>query len=192
MKKCFILAALLAVAMSANAQWFNFSNNNNRYGAGGHIGLAGWNSEYSDFGTGFSLSAWGVYVDFLQGGPEHKWDNHVVDTKYNDSVAFHINAGYQIPILPWLRIMPMVGYCQTNAGLTDATTVNINVDEDHIADMYHDYDVTPGTRKHHFNFGCGLFVQPIRWVEIYAVGSRYAIYGGISFNFGSLVDPEQL
>lgn len=191
MKKGFILVALIAVAMSANAQWFDFSNNNNRYGAGGHLGLAGWNSEYSAFGFGVSLAAWGVYADFLKAGPEHKFDNHVNNTLYNDSVAFHINAGYQIPVLPWLRIMPLVGYLQTNAGITDASTVNIDVDENS-AEMYHDYDVTPGTRRHHFNFGVGLFVQPIRWVEIYAIGSRYAIYGGISFNFGSLVDPEQL
>jgi hypothetical protein len=104
-------------------------------------------------------------------------------------VAFHINAGYQIPVLKWLRIMPMVGYCQTNAGLTDATTVNVDVNEN-TTSIFHDYDVTSGTRKHHFNFGAGLFIKPIRWIEIYAIGSRYAIYGGISINLDSFIGIE--
>lgn len=187
-KSILFFAALMAVVMSANAQWFDFSNNKERAGIGVHFGMAGWNSEYQDFGAGVSLNVMGVYLDILQGGPAHKYDNHVTNTIYDDSVAFHINAGYQIPVLPWLRVMPMVGYHQSNAGKTDATTVNIEVDGEYSASMYHDYDVTPGTRKHHFNFGCGLFVQPIRWLDIYAIASRYAIYGGLSFNLGAFID----
>ena len=191
MKKNIILVALLmAFAFNANAQWFDFSQNNERAGVGFQLGAAGWNSEYSDFGFGASINIYGVYVDFLQGGPEHKYDNHVTSTLYEDSVAFHINLGYQIPVLPWLRITPLVGYHQTNAGLTDATTVNIDVDDDHSARIFHDYDVTPGTRKHHFNFGCGLFIQPLQWFEIYFIGSRYALYGGISINLTNFSDLD--
>jgi hypothetical protein len=189
MKKFFLIVTLLTFALSSNAQWFDFSNNYDRYGVGFHLGMAGLNSEYHDLGTGVSINVMGFYLDFLQGGPAHKHDIHVTNTLYNDSVAFHINAGYQIPVLKWLRIMPMVGYCQTNAGLTDATTVNVDVNEN-TTSIFHDYDVTSGTRKHHFNFGAGLFIKPIRWIEIYAIGSRYAIYGGISINLDSFIGIE--
>lgn len=186
MKKLLFLAALMAVAMSVNAQWFDFSSNADRYGAGFNLGMAGVKTDYRDIGTGISLNVCGVYLDVLQAGPNHKYDNHIENKQYNDSTAFHINLGYQIPVLSWLRIAPMVGYCQTNAGITDASTININTDRDNGFDFYHDYDVTPGTRRHYFNAGVGLFVQPIRWVDIYAIGTLHAIYGGISINMGSI------
>jgi len=191
MKKSIFIAALMAMTMGANAQWLDFSTNNERYGAGFHVGMAGWNCEYSDLGFGVSLNLLGMYFDYMKAGPEHRYDNHVTNTLYDDSVAWHLNVGYQIPILPWLRVMPLIGYCQTNAGITDATTVNIEVDDNNNARMFHDYDVTPGTRRHYFNFGGGLFIQPIRWAEIYAVGSRHAIYGGISLNLSAFVNSEE-
>lgn len=188
MKKSIIIVALMAMVMSANAQWFDFSNNKDHYEVGFNCGLVGWNTEFSGFGAGASINVMGVYLDYLQTGPMYKYDNHVVDALYDDSVAFVINAGYQIPVLPWLRVMPMVGYCQTNNGYTDAMTVNIEVDDDHDARIYHDYYVAAGSRRHHFNVGVGLFVQPIRWLEIYAIGSMNALYGGISINLGALKD----
>ena len=190
MKKSIIIVALMAMFMGASAQshWFNFANNKDRFGVGFNCGLVGWHTEFSDFGAGASINVMGVYLDYMQAGPKYKYDNHVIDALYEDSVAFVINAGYQIPVLPWLRVMPMVGYCQTNNGYTDATTVNVEVDDDHSARIYHDYYVAAGSRRHHFNFGAGLFVQPIRWLEIYAVGSMNALYGGISINLGAMKD----
>lgn len=185
-----LLVALLAVAMSAHAQWFDFSNNNNRFGLGLHMGQLGMNTDYSDFGGGVSVNAFGVYVDFAKAGPEHRYDNHVNNTMYEDSVAYTISLGYQIPVLPWLRLMPVVGYCQNNSGLTDASTVNVDVDEN-TATVYHDYYVSGGSRQHHFNFGLGLSVTPVKWVDIYAIGSRHGIYGGISINLGAFATPEE-
>ena len=176
--------AFVAFAMSASAQWFDFSQNNGRLGLGFHIGQVGRGTDYTDIGGGVSLNVFGVYFDVVQAGPEHKYDNHVTNTLYNDSVAFDIKLGYQIPVLPWLRLMPVVGYCQTNAGITDATTVNVQVDGEYDASIYHDYEVTSGTRKHYFNAGLGVSVRPIRWIDIYAVGSLKSIYGGISINLG--------
>lgn len=185
MKKILILATILFVAMTGRAQWFDFSNNSERAGIGFHLGQMGMHTDYTDFGGGFSVNVLGVYFDFSKAGPEHKFDNHVTNTLYNDSVAWSINLGYQIPVLPWLRLVPVVGYCQTNAGLTDATTVNVDVDSDHNASIYHDYDVTEGTRQHYFNFGLGLSVSPIKWIDLYFFGTNHSMYGGISLNLGA-------
>ena len=161
MKKIVILVAMALVAMSANAQFLDFSSNDNRLGFGIQIGQSATGTEYAKLGFGISLSAMGGYIDFLRVVPDHQYDNHVTNTIYDDSSSFNINIGYQIPIFPWLRLMPLVGYCQTN------------------------YDVTPGSRKHYYNLGLGLFVQPIRWIDLYAIGSMRGIYGGISFNLGA-------
>ena len=191
MKKGFIMMALVVMAAGAHAQWLDFSQNSNRYGIGFHLGQVGLGCRYDDFGAGASINAWGVYVDFAKAGPEHKYDRHVTNTLYNDSVAWTLSLGYQIPILPWLRLMPVVGYCQTNAGLTDATTVNVDVDtETSSASIYHDYDVTPGSRKHYFNIGAGIAVRPIKWIDIYAVGTMHAIYGGISLNLNAFARED--
>ena len=188
MKKSIFFAALVAVSMTASAQWFDFSNNASRYGIGVHIGEIGRSTDYSDIGGGFSINVLGVYFDYSQAGPEHRYDNHVTNTLYNDSVALTVHLGYQIPVLPWLRIVPVLGYCQTNAGITDATTVNVNVDDNNNASIYHDYDVTDGTRKHRFNAGIGLALTPVRWIDVYAIGTMHSVYGGISVNLGAFRD----
>lgn len=176
----FICALLLAFACnSVNAQFLDLANNNNRLTVGFQIGEAGWHTDYAGLGLGASLSVCGVYVDFLLSPPEHQHDNHVNQTLWNDDEAFTINVGYQIPITSWLRIAPIVGYSQTNYGITDMSTVNIEVNENS-GSIYHDY--YPQERFHEFNFGGGLFIQPIKYAEIYAVGTRRAIYGGISLN----------
>lgn len=181
MKKTLFLSLLVAFTVSANAQWFNLANNAGRFTLGVNLGEVGLNCPYQAFGVGVSFSAYGGYIDFIYAGPEHQFDNHVTATQYNDSAAFAINLGYMIPVLPWLRVMPMLGYCQTNAGITDASTVNIEVNDDN-ASMYHDYNVTPGTRNHRFNFGAGIEIRPLKWFNIYGVYTNNAIYGGISLN----------
>ena len=184
-KKILILATLVALAVSAKAQWFDFSNNDERLTLGFHLGANAVGTEYSNFGFGASLSVMGVYMDFMRVIPAHKYDNHVEYTVYDDSASLTINLGYQIPVLSWLRIMPLVGYCQTNYGKTDASSINFSNSDDYNPTLYHDYDVTPGSRKHYFNYGVGLFVTPVQFMDIYAIVSSKAIYGGISVNLAA-------
>ena len=100
------------------------------------------------------------------------------DTKWNDHVAFCINAGYQIPILRWLRLMPLIGYAQTNDGITDASVTIWEIDEDS-SDTYHPYKVTRGSRSHYFNYGGGLSIQPCKWFSINLIATNNALYGGV-------------
>lgn len=186
-KTILIIATMVAFVMSANAQLFDFSSNIGRVGIGVQGGQSMPKTEYSEFGFGLSLQMYGVQVDFINVVPAHKYDNHVTNTLYRDSASFNINLGYQIPVLPWLRIMPMIGYSQTNYGDTDATTVNIDADEN-TATMYHDYDVVSGSRQHYFNYGVGLSLTPFKYVDIYGVYSAQAIYGGIAINLNAFRD----
>lgn len=191
MKKfLFLLAGMMTVATAAQAQWFDFSENKGRCGLGLHLGLAGWNADYSHFGWGPSLTIGGVYLDFIEGGPEHKHyaEFQTESPLFNDSTTFLFNVGYQFPIRPWLRVMPLIGYCQTNAGITDTSRFVADYHNGARISRYHPYTVTPGSRRHNLNVGIGVFVQPFRWAEFYAVGSLHALYGGISINLAAFVD----
>ena len=150
-----ILAVLFAFACnSANAQFLNLADNNQRITFGVQLGEAGWQTNYPGFGWGISASICGVYLDFLLSPPQHKNDHHVNQSRPLDDEAFAINVGYQIPLFSWLRIAPIVGYSQTNYGYTDMSSVHIHVDEgSHSGSIYHDY--FPQERFHDFNFGGG-------------------------------------
>lgn len=185
MKKVFILIALISVAVSASAQkMFDFESNTMRLEAGLNIGQAGSFTPYARWALGANLLAFGVYVDYLKAEPQHKYADagEISDAKWDDTVAFCINAGYQIPILKWLRIMPLVGYAQTNEGITDGSKLRVDADEDSI-DFYHPYKVTEGTRTHYFNYGGGVSVQPCKWFSINLCATRTALYGGVGINF---------
>lgn len=181
--KRILISSILALfaAMTANAQYFDFSLNNGRIETGFNAGQVGTTTQYARFGSGAHILAWGAYLDFTVATPQHRYDSHVSDTQWNDNKVIVINTGYQIPVVKWFRLMPLVGYVQTNEGLTDASTINISTGEES-GTFYHDYTVTPGTRKHYFNFGGGISVQPIKWFSISMMYTRYAIYGGISLN----------
>jgi hypothetical protein len=59
---------------------------------------------------------------------------------------------------------------------------------EHHGRIYHDYHATE--RFHYFNYGGGIFIQPFRHVEFYAVGTVRAIYGGISLNLSNMADSK--
>lgn len=196
MKKSIILVAMMAAVMSASAQWFDFSNNKHRYEIGVNLGMAGMDSEFRDFGVGVSLSAWGVYLDFITAGPMYTHDdrsasmNDPVELRLiPDSTSTSINLGYQLPILPWLRIMPLVGLNVNTSGYTDMarTRAETSGSGDNITvNLVHPYDSQHTWCT--FNYGGGLVISPVRWISIYGVYTTNAIYGGLSLNLSSLAE----
>lgn len=198
MKKILITLMLIAGAVSAYAQssagvvyekefhLFDFSLNARRLEFGLNFGQAGSFTPYARFGMGACALVNGIYLDYLEANPQHKYNHEVTDTKWDDTVAFCINAGYQIPILSWLRIMPVLGYAQTNEGVTDGSSLHLSADEDNTT-WYHEYKVTPGTRTHYFNYGGGLSIQPCKWFSVNLIATRYALYGGIGIDLLSFV-----
>lgn len=182
MKHLIITIAAAFVCISASAQTFDFSSNKDRYEVGLTFGSAGHTTPRQEYSLGANVLAWGVYFHMIKGGPQHRFDNSVKDVQWNDTVALNLDLGYQIPILNWLRVMPILGYCQTNEGITDGSQLKVSFDSDGADSIYHPYKVTPGTREHYFNFGGGFSIQPCKWFSINAVYSRYAVYGGFSLN----------
>ena len=185
MKKLLIIAALLLSAVSASAQYFDFSSNRNRYELGLNLGQMAYNTQYARFGMGVNLLAWGVYLDFNTTEAQHKYDDRIGNYEWNDDEFFSFNLGYQFPVLSWLRVMPLLGYAQTNEGITYGDTLNVSGGESS-STLYHTYKVTPGSRVHRFNFGGGISVQPLKWFSINLAYTHHAIYGGIAINFGAL------
>ena len=189
MKKLLLIAALMAVAMSASAQWFDFSNNKGHFDLGFHLGQVGIGCPYTSLGFGASLNVYGVYVDFISAGPEYKYDNHIEtgpEAKVPDATTMTASIGYQIPVLSWLRIMPLIGFSRTTKGYTDFSTINAETTsgENYVdVQLYHDYITEHSWNS--FNFGGGLVIQPVKWVSIYGVYTTHSIYGGISVSFGS-------
>ena len=194
MKRYIISLVLLSVTVCAHAQLFDFSSNNNRYEAGLNFGQMAFNTEYARFGMGMNMLAWGVYLDLNSTIAQHKFDREVSDTLWDDDEFFNINLGYQIPILPWIRVMPLLGYAQTNEGITDASTITIDIspgEESSSASIYHTYTVTPGSRVHYFNYGGGVSIQPLKWFSISFAYTRFAVYGGIAIDIDALTSPKR-
>ena len=195
MKKMLLIFAMGAMlSMSANAQLFDFKNNVHRYEVGFNIGLAGQGTEFQDLGYGASLSVWGVYLDVLSAGPMYKYDNRVASMNdpanvrfLPDSTTTTINLGYQIPVLPWIRVMPLIGFNVCTSGKTDMATHSAEVSgsEDNISvELYHDYNRE--SRWVYLNYGGGLVISPFKWLSVYGVYTTHAVYGGISLNFGGM------
>lgn len=183
-KKSIILFALLALTVgSAKAQWFDFSQNLTDASVGVNVGVVGYHFDgqidktYADLGVGASISLLGLYLDFIYQSPEHKWDRTVTQEEYPDNTALTINVGYKIPVLPWLNITPVIGYSNETYGRTLGNTIGVDTENHKI---YHDY-VRDGIFSH-FNYGAGLSVRPISWLEIGGVCTAHALYGNLSFN----------
>ena len=185
MKRFLILVTLLAIGISARAQQvFDFSNNSMRVEAGLNFGQAASFTDYARLALGANVLICGAYVDYLIAEPQHRYTRTIEDTQWDDTRAFCINAGYQFPILCWLRVMPLAGYCQTNNGVTDGSKLRVENDEDSF-NLYHPYKVKPESRTHYFNYGGGISIQPCKWFSINLVATRYALYGGIALDMMS-------
>lgn len=183
-KKSIILFTLLALTVgSVKAQWFDFSRNMEDATLGFNLGVVGYHfngqidKTYTGLGAGASVSLLGVYIDFIYQSPEHKWDRTVTMEEYADQTALTINVGYKIPVLPWLNLTPMIGYSNETYGRTLGNSIGVDT-ENH--SIYHDY-VRDGVFNH-FNYGAGLSVKPINWLEIGGVCTSHAVYGNISVN----------
>ena len=95
-----LLTIILTVAsvVAANAQVIDFSLNRDRYEVGINLSQVATNTKYSRLTLGGSVMAWGVYLGITTALPQHRYDNTVSDTKWNDDKVVLINAGYQFPV----------------------------------------------------------------------------------------------
>lgn len=183
MKRLLFFFAFVFSATATNAQWLDFSNNSGRIEAGFNVGQAGSHTRYEGIGMGVNMSFCGVYLDFIKYGPQHRYSSEVSDTDWNDSVALSINAGYQFPLLSWLRVMPLMGYSHTSEGLTKGS--ELRIDSSDSPSLYHPYKVDKSSRTHAVNFGGGVSIQPFKWFSLSFVYTKNAVYGGFSLNLSA-------
>ena len=188
MKKVALFAVLFSMmTVSAKAQWFDFSQNSMDASLGVNAGMVGYHfngqidKTYNNFGIGASVSLVGIYMDFIYQSPKHKWDRTVTQQEYPDQTALTINVGYKIPVLPWLNLIPLIGYSNETYGRTLGNSIGVDTETHSI---YHDY-VRDGMFNH-FNYGAGLSLKPISWLEIGGVCTAHAVYGNLSVNLMKL------
>lgn len=189
MKKLAFIAVLFSMmTISAQAQWFDFSENTNRAVFGINTGLVGYKNvgdlaigdtwNFADVGVGLSVAIAGVYVDFVYVNPDHRFDSHIVMGNWEDHSALTINAGYQIPIYGnYVFITPMIGLARVTTGYTEGNNIGIDAETESI---YHKYTAT--WHRNDFNYGAGLTVVPCKWFEINATCTAHAATAGVAFN----------
>lgn len=190
MKTKLLVTTIAALSLSGAALFAQtgggVSYNTGRLEAGITVGQTGSFTDRARFGMGAYALYSGFYLDFIKAEPQHRLYGELTDEQWHDNSAFGIHAGYQIPVAKWLRIMPLLGYDQTNEGITDGTSLKYSPEEDGGGTWYHDYKVTPGSRRHYFNFGAGLSIQPCKWFSVNLIASRYALYAGIGVDLISV------
>lgn len=117
MKKIMIIMLFALISMGANAQTF-FERNKNV-----SIGIQfGAVDQHNHTDMGFqtlmvNVSCYGAYLD-IGGWPRKHGSDTRVD-KWDDESCFAFHVGYQLPILGWLKITPLVGYYNHKSGYTD-------------------------------------------------------------------------
>ncbi len=185
-KKSILLVALLAMmSFSVKAQWFDFSENKERFVVGFNTGIVGYHEvndlpemSLSDLGVGINLAVSGLYFDFLYVAPDHMYDSHIVMTNWDDHDAFVINAGYQVPIYKhYVFVTPMIGWSRVSTGITEGNNIGIDTEA---RSIYHKYHST--WHRNDFNYGGMLTIAPCKYFEINAAFTSHAAYAGISFN----------
>lgn len=184
MKKVALFVVLFSMmTISAKAQWFDFSQNKNDVSVGLNAGVVGYRYDgqidktYAGFGFGATASILGVYVDFIHQSPEHRWDRTIDQENWDDQTALTINLGYKIPVLPWLNLIPVIGYSNETTGKTLGNSVGVDSNSNSI---YHDYNYDH--IYNHFNYGAGISIKPIKWLEMGGVCTAHAVYGNVSVN----------
>ena len=189
MKKIVLIAVLFSMmTISAQAQWFDFSENNDRAIVGLNTGLVGYRNvsdlgsantwDFADVGVGASFVVAGVYVDFVYVSPDHRFDSHIIMGNWDDHSALTLNAGYQIPVYKdYVFITPMIGLSRVTTGYTEGNNIGIDTESHSI---YHKYTAT--WHRNDFNYGAGLTVVPCKWFEINASCTAHAASLGVGFN----------
>lgn len=185
-KKVTLLFAVLALTVgSVKAQWFDFTNNV-RASIGMNLGVVGYhllpnemvlNTEFADFGWGGFITAGGVYIDYIYQNPQHRYSSQVGVADWEDHTALTINVGYQIPVLPWLFVTPLVGYSNETTGITKANEISAQD-----SSIVHKYERQ--TIDNHFNYGAGVTFRLFKTVEIGAMATSHAVYGNIGLSLG--------
>ena len=177
MKIIIVLIMFVVICVQGHAQLFQGEGfkANKGYEIGFIGGVLGVYDDLSYGAIGLNFTAYGIYVDFL-GFPRAHESSTDVDKHENEKTSFGAHLGYQFPLTKWLSIIPIVGYSTVKNGTTDGSNYKINKNTG-ITNSYYVKDKNDG-----FDYG-GALCFNIKSVRLYAVGTRFGLYGGIGFSF---------
>ena len=89
--------------------------------------------------------------------------------------------GYQIPIVEFVRILPVIGYAQISTGITDGLDYSTSYDSKSrswvVNNKYNKQWQSGG-----FDAGGGL-VFNIGPVNVFVIGTMSSVYGGVGVEF---------
>ena len=77
------------------------------------------NDDISQDAWGFNAQIYGFYCDLLLKPRNHGNDVAIDRWKEKEALSYHF--GYQIPILEYVRFIPVVGYSRVKTGITDGS-----------------------------------------------------------------------
>lgn len=84
------------------------------------------------FAFGASISTYGLYFDFLYQAPGYNSSTSV--GKWSDNMAYALHGGFQVPILEYLKVTPLLGVACYSEGTTDG--YHYTVGRDGISNTY--------------------------------------------------------
>lgn len=173
---CLLLGTMASVRAGAQSFFSRAWEENQYTGAvgvqGGVIGI-GKPIQLGGFGINFTF--WGFYLDFLVNGAEHS--SSQTSDSYEDNQGAAIHVGYQLPINDWFRVIPLIGYCEVNQGITDGSSYSYNEQ----GSRQNSYSAT--ARSGSFNFGASAVFHPFDHINFYLTGTLYSVYAGIGYEF---------
>lgn len=176
MKKLLLtIVCLLSISIKSVAvDFFPISEvNNKHYSVGLLGGYVGYADDLGSGAFGFSVTAWGAYLDLI-GWPRTHANDTGVD-EWDDQYCFGVHLGYQIPITKTVRIVPLLGYTSVQEGTTDGGKWSVS--NGRINNSFSADNEVSG-----FDYG-GMLVFNYKFINFNAAVTRYAVYGGVSFEF---------
>ena len=168
MKKTICIIILIVVCFPLNAKkWFD-TNKNISFGL--LYGTVCAKEELSQHAWGFNSMLYGFYFDLLIKGRSHGGDVAVGKWKDKEADSFHF--GYQIPIIEYVRIVPIIGYSSVKTGMTDGYNWSIS---------QHGLSNSFNVDKKIGGFDCGgVLVLNYSIISLYGGYTNYNMfYGGV-------------
>lgn len=155
-------------------RYFDFSANKCTYIGGGY------NSCDGVAGGGCILTCYGIYVDCAT-NKEGNYSNYIGVEQYDGYKTLSWHIGYSIPVTHSLKVTPIIGHVNWNAGYWDGSDWWVTDD-----DIQNNF--VPTVTYQGVDFGINIsysFTNYTNWgFFVYASLSKHNIGGGIGFVIG--------
>ena len=166
-----LLIFILSSSVLHSKKWFETNYNISLGIMYGNVGACG---EPSETAWGINLQIFGLYFDCLVKPRNH--GNDVAIDKWKETEAITYHFGYQIPIVQYIRVIPVIGYSSVKTGITDGH--NWKDTSNGISNAFYSDKENKG-----FDYG-GVVVLNYKCLCLYgAYTNRNHLYGGLGIEY---------